>query len=51
MTLEQFIAHLLQNLKDFEDKLREENKTNPEEWPIEFKSQFDWRKQLEAWMG
>lgn len=51
MTLDQFMAHMRSELKRFEDEWKEENAKRPEDYPMEFSSQFDWRDQLYCFLG
>lgn len=51
MTLDQYLAHMQIKLKEFEDDWRKENAERPEEFPMEFDSEFDWQEQLACWLG
>lgn len=51
MTLDQYLEHMKLKLKEFEDTWRTENGKRPDEYPMEFDSEFDWNEQLEAFLG
>lgn len=50
MTLEEYMKHMRVRLEQFETHWRKENAKNPQDWPMEFDSQYDWNEQLVCWL-